>query len=48
MSTQIASALAIHAGKAIITRFIKGRKMRFCPHCNRKVFIRSSPKGRRV
>jgi len=46
MLTDSVTPLAIHAGKAIITRFIKGRKMRFCPHCNAKVFIRSKTKRR--
>ncbi len=38
--SQIIAPLALHAGKAIITKFIKGRKVRTCPHCNGKIFIR--------
>ncbi len=44
--SSLLAPLAIHAGKTLITRFIKGRKMRFCPHCGRKVFIRGNTKGR--
>ena len=40
MSGVVASTLAIEAGKALITRFIKGKRMRFCPKCGAKVFIR--------
>ncbi len=43
MSTIIAP-LALHAGKQLITRFIKGRRMRFCPQCGAKVFIRGKTK----
>ncbi len=40
----LAAPLALHAGKAILTRFIKGKRMRFCPHYGRKVFIRGKAK----
>jgi len=43
-ASQLLTPLAIHAGKALITRFIKGRRVRMCPHCGRKVFIRSRGK----
>ncbi len=42
--SQFIAPLALHAGKALITKFIKGRKTRSCPHCGGKVFIRG---GRR-
>ncbi len=38
----IGTTLAIEAGKALITRFIKGKRMRFCPQCGAKVFIRGA------
>ena len=44
MSSVIAGQLALHAGKALITKFIKGKRMRLCPNCGQKVFIRG---GRR-
>ncbi len=44
LSTQIAQGVALHVGKALITRFIKGRRMRFCPNCGAKVFIRGRAK----
>ena len=40
----LAKVLAIEAGKHIIRRVIKGRRMSFCPHCGRKVFIRGRSK----
>jgi len=40
MSGVVGTTLAIAAGKALITRFIKGKRMRFCPNCGAKVFIR--------
>ncbi len=43
--SSLLAPLAIHAGKALITRFIKGRRMRFCPHCGGKVFMRGRTKG---
>jgi len=36
----ILAPIAIEAGKQIVTKFIKGRRMRFCPHCSRKINIR--------
>ena len=47
MSQALATTLAAHAGKMIITRIIKGRKMRFCPQCGAKINIRHRTKGRR-
>ncbi len=45
--SQLLAPLALSAGKALITRFIKGRRMRFCPNCGAKVFIRGKPRGKR-
>ncbi len=45
VAAQVGSALAIHAGKRIITRIIRGRKTRMCPHCNGKINIRVRRKG---
>ncbi len=42
--SSLLAPLAVHAGKALITRFIKGKRMRFCPHCKGKVFIRGGRK----
>jgi len=44
--SQILGPLALHAGKEIITRYIKGRKVRMCPHCNGKIYIRGGRKVR--
>ena len=40
LTTLIAKELAVTAGKALITKFIKGKRMRFCPQCGAKVYIR--------
>ncbi len=38
--SSVLAPLAVHAGKALLTRFIKGRRVRSCPHCGGKIFIR--------
>ena len=45
--SEFLAPLALHAGKTLITRFIKGKKNRFCPHCKGKIYIRGRPKGKR-
>ena len=42
--SQIAVPLAVHAGKTLLTRYLKGRKTRMCPHCGGKIFIRGGRK----
>ncbi len=42
----IAKELAVTAGKALITKFIRGKRMSFCPNCGAKVFIRKGAKRR--
>ncbi len=40
--SSLVAPLALHAGKMIITKFIKGRRVRFCPNCKQKINIRGT------
>ncbi len=44
LTSQVAQGVLLHVGKALITRFIRGRRVRMCPNCGQKVFIRGRVK----
>ncbi len=42
----LARIAAVEGGKFLIRRFIKGRKMTFCPQCGAKINIRRKVRKR--
>ena len=46
MSNVVATTLAIAAGKAIIRKVVRGKRVNSCPHCGGKVFIRHKTRSR--